>query len=72
MAQDWDVFYLDMGCCRQLGKNISRHLVPVFGTAGAMAYMITPAFAKRAVKAAADSRLNSWVDLLLMVSSSCL
>lgn len=45
LAQDWDVFYLQIGCCHKLGRNVSTHLVPVFGTAGAMAYMMTPAFA---------------------------
>lgn len=69
VLQDWDVFYLAAGCCQILGHtNISRHLVPVYGTAGAMSYMITPQFARKAVKAASDPRLNTWVDLVLQVS----
>ena len=67
VLQDWDVFYLAASCCQILGQNVSRHLVPVFGTAGAMAYMMTPAFARKAVRAASDPRLNTWVDLVLQV-----
>jgi hypothetical protein len=67
LAQDWDVFYLQIGCCHILGRNVSTHLVPVFGTAGGMAYMLTPAFARKALRAASSLRLNSWVDVILMV-----
>jgi hypothetical protein len=32
-----------------------------------MAYMMTPQFARKALKAAADPRLNTWVDIVLQV-----
>ena len=67
LLQDWDVFYLAASCCQILGRNVSQHLVPVFGTAGAMSYMMTPAFARKALVAASDARLNTWVDLILQV-----
>lgn len=67
--QDWDLLYLTAGCCQELGKNVSQQLVPVFGTAGAMAYIMTPAFAKRAIEVAADPRSNTWVDLILLVGN---
>jgi hypothetical protein len=62
------VLYLEIGCCHRVGRNISTHLIPVYGTAGAFAYMLSPAFARKALEAATDRRLNTWVDLLLMVS----
>lgn len=71
LLQDWDVFYLAASCCQILGRNVSQHLVPVFGTAGAMSYMMTPAFARKALVAASDARLNTWVDLILQVGPSC-
>ena len=66
LLQDWDVFYLKIGCCHKLGQNVSKHLRPVYGTAGAFSYMMTPSFARKALKAARDPRLNSWVDIILM------
>lgn len=32
-----------------------------------MAYIMTPAFAKRAIEVAADPRSNTWVDLILLL-----
>lgn len=66
LLQDWDLFYLKISCCHKLGQNVSKHLRPVYGTAGAIAYMMTPSFARKALKAARDPRLNSWVDIILM------
>lgn len=64
--QDWDVFYLKIGCCSKLGQNVSTHLVPVYGAAGAFAYMMTPAFARKALQVVRSPRINSWLDVILM------
>lgn len=61
------MFYLRIGCCHRLGRNVSTHLLPVFGTAGGMAYMLKPAFARKALKVATSRRLNSWVDVIFLM-----
>lgn len=61
------MLYLGATFPNTLGHNITQHLKPVFGTAGAFAYVLTPRFAKAAVAAAADPRQNTWVDLMLLL-----
>jgi hypothetical protein len=66
--QDWDILYFNAMFTAR-GNPVSPHLIAIRGTASAIGYMATPAFASRVLQNARSPGYNAWVDIIFEVGT---
>lgn len=67
-VQDWDILYFN-AIFTTRGNRVSPHLIAIRGTASAIGYIATPAFAAKVLDNARSPWYNAWVDIIFEASA---